>query len=335
MPAIPEQRGDAEHVGQPLAHRGVVEQLAETAGQRQRDRPEAERRQRNLRCTRTWIDPACRAEKHAIRTHRLQYTCASCDRDVAVAKGGTGDAHRHDRGATWAEHVSQQIRCRRLAGGETGMTQSGQIGQVDQQIAKHHAGHAHAQRSRQGALRIAHFAGQVVEIMESAVGKQHRQQGADKCPRRHRVRGIRCQRDTQMPAGQHQPDHHQQSDGCQLQHGEDVLHPCAGADAEQVDAYDEGNRADSHGFHVDRRQPDRRAEVVGKRGRHRGYATGVIDQRHGPAEQERRQLSEGLSQIHVGAARLRPARAQFGVTQHTGQRQQTADGPQDQYLRTR
>ena len=216
------------------------------------------------------------------------------------------------------------------------MPQAREIGVIGQQVADHHAGHAHAQRARQRALRIAHFAGQVVEVVEPAVGKQHRQQRTGERPRRSRRGRPADQRHAQMFMRQHQAGDHQQCNRQQLEHGEHVLQPRAGADTEQVDAHDEHDRAHRHRLHERRPiEPQRAAQVFGEHRRHRCHAAGIVDQRHGPAEQERRHQAERLAQIDVDAAGLRPARTELGVAQHAGQGESAADRPQDQQFGAR
>ena len=249
MLAVPEQRADAEHVAQPLADGGVVEQLAEGAGQRQHHCPRPEHGQRHLRRAGARIDPPGGAKEHPVGAHRLQHARAAGHRDRTVAEGGTGDADRDHGGAVLAEQAAQQVCRRRVAGGEAGVPQAREIGVIGQQVADHHAGHAHAQRARQRALRIAHFAGQVVEVVEPAVGKQHRQQRTGERPRRSRRGRPADQRHAQMFMRQHQAGDHQQCNRQQLEHGEHVLQPRAGADTEQVDAHDEHDRAHRHRLH--------------------------------------------------------------------------------------
>ena len=112
--------------------------------------------------------------------------------DVAESKCGNCNAGGDQARAGLAEGVAHQVRGRRLARGESVVTEHGEVGEVRQQVARRDQQHAEEQRARQGAPRFADLAGDVVDVGPAAVREQHRQQHAAERervePRRRRGR---------------------------------------------------------------------------------------------------------------------------------------------------
>ena len=207
------------------------------------------------------------------------------------------------------------------------MAEHEQIRQVRKQVARGDEQHAEDKRARQVAGGIAQLAGDIVDVVPAAVRKQHRHQRAD-----HRQRIDRRRRRCWRRVVHTQPDRDQRADREQLEYGEDILRKRSGADAEPVDAGEKHDRGDRRRPRISQLHADRFRRVIGEERRHRCNRAGVIHHQQIPAVHERDDQPERLAQIHITAARVRPARAEFGVAQRTDQRDHAADAPSQHLL---
>ena len=86
------------------------------------------------------------------------------------------------RAPVFAERAAHDLGGRGHARGQAVVAEHVQVGDIGQQVARGDQQHAEDQRARQVALRLADFAGDVVDVGPAAVGEQHRHQDRAEVP---------------------------------------------------------------------------------------------------------------------------------------------------------
>jgi len=270
--------------------------------------------------------------------HGEGHAGAAEDGAVEGGEGGDHHGHGHESSAGVAEDARRRGRRDIVGGGDFDRLQDVEIGQVDAGIEDEHHGDAAHHGARDGAPGVANLASRQGEIVPAVVGPERGDEGGGETTDADRAR----QALTEVGPGAVAPGeggHGERRDEKQLEDGEDGLHLAAMTHAKVVDGGNEANHGRAHEmFAGDRAEPsgmeDGLVELrpeetggageAGADGRDRG---GADDPEHAPAEQKPEERTEAVANIDVLAARRRPHRAELGVGQSAGQREEAAEHP--------
>ena len=152
--------------------------------------------------------------------HRIQQPGSGKHDGVHRAHHRDRGAHRHHRCPRSSEQLKADVGERAGGGGQS--RQRADAHGLDGHIEQHRTGGAHEQRERQVPAWFPALAGRDDGVLEAAERKQQQQDRRGKAP----VTG-RWRRGVVPWVNEERPDDHEQNQGDQLRHDDDVSHPWA------------------------------------------------------------------------------------------------------------
>ena len=218
-----------------------------------------------------------------------------------------------------------------------------QVDEVDQGIEHHHDDRAPHQPEGQGALRVPHLARREGRAVPAVVGPQRGDHG-DPDPGEEGHVGQRPEQGHRPPRLDREGQDRERDDRADPEHGQEVLHPGALAQADVVDGGQHqdgergrhlaarqrpGPRAHRHRQQdvVHREEGREAAQVLAEGDRDRGDAARHDDQEGGPPEEEAPEAAIGLPEVEVDAAGAREHRPELGVGEGAGQGEEPGQRP--------
>ena len=284
------------------------------------------------------------AEEEAVAGHGVGNAGAAEDGGVEGGKGRDERAQGDDDSAPLAQETAGHLLRHALGALHGCERQDVEVGGVDEEIHQHHTQGAENECARDVALRVAHFLAHHGQVVPAVVSPQRRHQrhpeGAEGAHAFGRgEEGLEGRRGC---VSEDEGQRRQRQDDGYFHHGEHSLHRAAQDDAQVVDdgqADDGGERnhlrAGERPGGETQRQPQhllmQRAEEVAQEKREGGGdggdGAGLADDERFPPVEVAPERPVGAPEENVLAPRLRHGRAQLGVAQRAGQREQPAHDP--------